>query len=204
MLEAWENAETVWYPFVWEETKDASNVIDYNIREEQTIDTSAVINGNNDTTTGIATVIPWVNAPKLIASTSIIWDLWGSSPKAIADISIWTQTYPWDTFQLTSITLTNEWWAWFTESSWAITVGKAWIYMINLEVWVLHTSSSTKTITVKKNWSDIISLTSPLNGSWWIDKVVSLSQWDVITLYCTVNTSWAAYLSWTASISFIW
>jgi hypothetical protein len=33
-------------------------VIDYNINEEQTKDVSATINANNQTTTGMATVIP--------------------------------------------------------------------------------------------------------------------------------------------------
>ena len=72
VLSARENAEKVWYSIIWEETKEASNVIDYNINPEITKDTSAVFNANNDTTTGMANVIPWVNAPKLIASTSII------------------------------------------------------------------------------------------------------------------------------------
>jgi hypothetical protein len=72
VLEARKDAEKIWYPVVWETTKDADNIIDYDIREEQTKDISAEINANNQTTTGMATVIPWVNAPKLIESTSII------------------------------------------------------------------------------------------------------------------------------------
>ena len=76
VLEARYKAEKIWYPVVWEKTKDASNVIDYNINGEITKDISSVINANNETTTGMANVIPWVNAPKLIASTSIIWDIW--------------------------------------------------------------------------------------------------------------------------------
>ena len=76
VLEARKDAEKVWFPIVWEEKKDPSNVVDYDVHEEITKDTSAVINANNDTTTGMANVIPWVNAPKLIAKTSIIWDLW--------------------------------------------------------------------------------------------------------------------------------
>lgn len=79
VLEAWEWAEKVWYPIIWEKIKDADNIIDYNIQKEVTKDTSAEINANNQTTTGMATVIPWVNAPKLIAKTSIIWidfDAW--------------------------------------------------------------------------------------------------------------------------------
>ena len=74
VLEARENAGKVWYPIVWEEVKDASNVVDNDIHEEITIDTSSVFNANNDTTTGMATVIPWVNAPKLKMSTSIYVD----------------------------------------------------------------------------------------------------------------------------------
>ena len=76
-MKEFENAEKVGYPVVWEDIKEADNVIDYNIREEITIDASSVLNWNNNTTTWMATVIPWVNAPKLIASTSIYWDLWG-------------------------------------------------------------------------------------------------------------------------------
>lgn len=73
VLSARENAEKIWYQFIWDKTEEASNVIDYNINEEITKDASAVFNANNDTTTGMANVIPWVNAPKLIAQTSIIW-----------------------------------------------------------------------------------------------------------------------------------
>lgn len=73
VLEARYKAEKVWYAIIWEKTKEDPNVIDYNINEEITKDTSAVFNANNDTTTGMANVIPWVNAPKLIAQTSILW-----------------------------------------------------------------------------------------------------------------------------------
>lgn len=76
VVEARKDAETVWYNIVWEEVKDASNVVDYDIHSEVTVDTSSVLNANNDTTTGMATVIPWVNAPKLIAETSIVGEVW--------------------------------------------------------------------------------------------------------------------------------
>lgn len=69
-------AEEVGYSVVWEEEKNASNVIDYNIRKEQTKDTFAVENMNNQTTTGMATQIPWINEPKLIWKTSVIWSSW--------------------------------------------------------------------------------------------------------------------------------
>lgn len=89
-------AEEVWYAIVWEQQKDANNVIDYNIREEQTKDVFAVDNANNQTTTGMATVIPWINAPKLIASTSIVgWaGGWGTIP--LSDLVVqWTTDYEW-------------------------------------------------------------------------------------------------------------
>ena len=81
-------AEEVWFNYVWEEKKEPSNVIDYNINSEQTKDLSAEINANNQTTTGMADVIPWVNAPKIRAETSIVggWAWWWAS---IVEISQW-------------------------------------------------------------------------------------------------------------------
>ena len=79
-------AEEIWFNYVWEEKKDPENVIDYNINSEQTKDTSATINANNQTTTGMADVIPWVNAPKLRAETSIVgWWAWWASIVEISD-----------------------------------------------------------------------------------------------------------------------
>lgn len=89
-----DNAEKVGYPVVWEEVKDASNVIDYQINEEITKDTSWEINANNDTTTGMATVIPWVNAPKLLAETSIIW-WWGKWWAEVVEISDYLSVDEW-------------------------------------------------------------------------------------------------------------
>lgn len=74
VLDARKNAEKITYQIIWKDIKDASNVIDYDIHDEITIDNSSVLNANNDTTTGMATVIPWVNAPKLKLSTSIYVD----------------------------------------------------------------------------------------------------------------------------------
>ena len=92
VLEARENAEEVWYSLVGEETKEASNVIDYNINPEITKDAASVTNANNNTTTGMAEVIPWVNAPKLIESTSIITK-WND--KTIVEISDYTSIDEW-------------------------------------------------------------------------------------------------------------
>ena len=85
VLEARYKAEEVWYSLVWEEQKEASNVVDYNINEEITKDASATENANNQTTTGMATVVPWINAPKLLAKTSIIWDSWWKNVVEISD-----------------------------------------------------------------------------------------------------------------------
>lgn len=74
VLQARYKAEEVWYAVVGEKEKELPNVIDYNIKPEITKDASAVENANNDTTTGMADVIPWINAPKLLESTSVICD----------------------------------------------------------------------------------------------------------------------------------
>ena len=92
-------SEEVWYNIVWEEKEYLSNVVEYNINREVTKDTSAVFNANNDTTTGMANVIPWVNAPKLLAATSIIWwTVWGTS---VSYCELWissTATLPANTY----------------------------------------------------------------------------------------------------------
>lgn len=93
VLEAREKAEEVWYSLVGEETKEASNVVDYKINEEITKDASAVENANNQTTTGMATVVPWINAPKLLANTSIIWGSWGGTN--IVEISDYLSADEW-------------------------------------------------------------------------------------------------------------
>ena len=71
MLEAWENADKIWYQYIWEEIREPSNIVEYNINKEITKDASNVINANNDTTTWMATLIYWVNAPKLLEKTSV-------------------------------------------------------------------------------------------------------------------------------------
>ena len=85
-LSAWKDAKEVWYQVVWEEIKESPNVIGYNIREEQTKDTFAIDNMNNQTTTWMADAIPWMNSPKLLATTSIIWGWWSAS---YCELAIW-------------------------------------------------------------------------------------------------------------------
>lgn len=111
VLEARADAEKIWYPIVWEKTKDASNVIDYNINEEITTDTSAVFNANNDTTTGMATVIPWVNEPRLLSYTSI-YDNKNLRATATASAIISVSLWPYGTrdWQMRPLSLSDEWW----------------------------------------------------------------------------------------------
>lgn len=111
VLDARIGAEKVWYPVVWEVAKDVSNVIDYNINEEITTDTSAVFNANNDTTTGMATVIPWVNAPRLLSFTSIYDnDILRASVTASASISVSLSNYGHKDWQMRPLSLSNESW----------------------------------------------------------------------------------------------
>ena len=72
VLDARKDAEVIWYNIVWEDEQLPPNVIDYNIRAEQTIDANSTMIANNQTTTGMATVIPWLNTPKLISNTSVV------------------------------------------------------------------------------------------------------------------------------------
>ena len=88
-------AEEIWYSVVWETAKEKWNVVDYNIRDEQTRDAFAVENANNQTTTGMATNIPWINEPKLVWDTSIYWGGgWWAVP--LSDLVVqWTTDYEW-------------------------------------------------------------------------------------------------------------
>jgi len=140
VLEARKDAEKIWYPVVWEEIKDASNVIDYDIRDEETKDTSATINANNQTTTGMATVIPWINAPKLIESTSII-----SAPRP------WyiqaTFNWNWDAAQ-------RPWWQ-----------ETIWNYVVSGEVWEPQYTVTWTKITIPAEWVYQIDITYPEDWS---------------------------------------
>lgn len=142
VLEARTDAEKVWYPIVWEEVKEESNVIDYDIRQEQTIEQSSVFDWNNDTTTGMANVIPWVNAPKLIESTSI----YNNVPNKTAYVKFsgsWS-TLEWGdhTWQLRPLTISDQWWAytyvlwkyfnWYVETTDScIVIPASWVYEVS-------------------------------------------------------------------------
>lgn len=141
VLEAWEDAEVVWYSIIWEEKKDASNVIDYDIHDELTTESSALFNANNQTTTGVATVIPWVNSPKLIYDTSIIWGMVNKT--AFVNFSWSWSTNEWwvHTWQLRPLTISDQWWAytfelwnyfnWYVETTEScIIIPFSWVYKV--------------------------------------------------------------------------
>lgn len=139
-------AEEVGYSVVWEVERDKSNVIDYNIRKEQTKDNFAIENANNQTTTGMATQIPWINEPKLIAKTSIIWDLWwwGGSIIWDAEIALATNTNtPPDTKWRFNILTITSWWEWWT-IDWYLMYPVPWTYVITR---VVQTNNTYRYIT---------------------------------------------------------
>ena len=193
LLDAWINAEKIWYPVVWEKKKDSDNVIDYDIREEITIDWSSVFNANNDTTTGMATVIPWVNAPKLIASTSIYWDL--SSPIWWVNIS-WTLMlqHPDDPSKsLKSWTMSDEWgWLWFSVTSDWLKIPETWRYQfdINYPLWWSNRYLVTD-IRYIRGWGaseDLIYHTWQASSNQETEtKKVELKKWDLLYAVITLH-----------------
>lgn len=185
VLEAWKDAEKVWYPVVWEEVKDASNVIDYNIRPEQTKDMSAVINANNQTTTGMANVIPWVNAPKLLADTSIVWipeQEWSFYWSVDITASTWNFTSPpwssdvyiWKYVTVSSNTLPFEW---KTNTEWLV-IPRAWWYSIQATYDTTGQSEFTAHYTLYL-WNNVIG-----SYTWWTWATstyqVNAERWDIL------------------------
>lgn len=203
VLEARYKAEKIWYPVVWEKTKDSSDVIDYDINEELTVDRSSVFNANNDTTTGMATVIPWINAPKLIADTSIYWIKWWSW----WEISV-AVNYFYDgssTYDFTSwITINTLWDWWIRVSWWNINISKTWTYLMMMTVsdW-FNNNNITKSVFVKQNGTTIITSTSPLSQSGSVTNIITLNWWDVLTISAKVNTTSQAQMNWTINITLI-
>lgn len=165
VLEPRENAEKVGYPVVWEEQKDASNVIDYQINEEITTGWSAVLNSNNDTTTWMATVIPWVNAPMLIETTSIyqnkediVW--WATVSWALS----WTRPYEntwtlrnwsiWSTYG--NIKFENKTWHWLW--NWLVIPSSWWYELyITYPLWSSIASVDMDLLITKWwHWNDVV------------------------------------------------
>ena len=199
VLEARANAEKITYPVVWEKIKDADNVIDYDIREEQTKDISAEINANNQTTTGMATVIPWINAPKLIESTSIIstpvpWYIY-----AVVNF-IWPYTNEWTVSLFPH--LSNQVWepqytVWWTNNRY-LRIPADWVYKISMTY--PYFSSSRYNVSFKffssEKWQ--IDSVSPSNWDETRDYTLQFKKWELLTASWTVTK---LDPSWTGTVS---
>lgn len=209
VLEAWQDAEKVWFPVVWEEKKDASNIIDYDIHEEITIDTSSVSNANNDTTTGMATVIPWVNAPKLIESTSIYKNV----PDATWWCHIsWTSSYMYypddPSAPIRSWNISSERWNVQFENfqtddptkNW-LKFKKAWWYNLAITRPIWWSTFSIK-CELRYAPSREVIFTYPWhnNTQTYRDTIKHyFNAWDVIYVWCTLTYTWWWWSFWTTA-----
>lgn len=141
-------AEEIWYPVVWEEIKNASNVIDYNINQEQTKDASSITNANNQTTTWLATVVPWINAPKLKSETSIIW-WWGGVRSTTATCSMSSTVQANEYTQFDTVTLS--WATGISNSGWYLTFSNKWTYLISIFYNSNNVNSTNNSLYLRRN-----------------------------------------------------
>lgn len=194
VLEARKDAEKVWFPVVWEERKDPSNVVDYDIHDEITKDASWIINANNQTTTGMATVIPWINAPKLIAQTSIVWlpeEEWSYYGTLVANnetqyITIppwWTPSYPSVNTTIISNTLP---FAFKTDSKWLV-FPRWWWYNIVVRYYGTWQSEFTRNDTLYL--SNTVIWTHSWRGTADETYQVNVKKWDVLWFKCYFTNS---------------
>ena len=196
VLDARKDAEKVWFPAVWEETKDAFNVVDYNINKEITIDQSSVPNWNNDTTTWMANVIPWINAPKLISDTSIykpiIIDKW-------PDVTVNGSTNSSSSkFQFNNLTYTVTWDIDYGNNTWYIHIPISWLYRIHVKWW-------DQRYNVYSDWSTAyyfiesvdlnVTETVELWKAFEYDNDVYFESWNQIKFYVQ-NTNWGSMNFW--------
>ena len=203
VLEEREGAEVINYPVIWEEVEDPSNVIDYNIREEQTIDTNSVINANNQTTTGMATVIPWVNAPKLIASTSIYWIKWADPSTVIIEGT--SSSHP-----LWNFTYVSTVWNYWSDSN-KLTVPEKWTYQIELSIWDNQLWWTPNTdhyddYQILVNWTVVEQIRTPLRLKWELRCAMELKKWDYIQFNYIVDDNPSSSMTryFTATVTKLW
>lgn len=182
-------AEEIWYPVVWEEIKNASNVIDYNINQEQTKDASSITNANNQTTTWLATVIPWINAPKLIADTSIVWLSSGGGVKSVTASCSMSSTLQADSYtKFNTITLVGEWD--ITNDWWDLHFSSKWTYLISISYNANNTYSTDNSLYIRRirNWSN-----SYICDYTWLPKsdtkvcTADMESWDYIRIFFKSN-----------------
>ena len=205
VLEARTDAEKIWFPIIWEQKKDASNVIDYAINEEITIWNNSFINANNDTTTWEATLVYWVNAPRLLENTSIYQN---------AQPPYWWCTATWD-FRVTVVdwdttdyvkdwVLTEEYWnVKFKDAStyptlkW-LRIPSSWYYQVDVSSF--HGSNTYKIDTefrISRWWfgNDILIYSLPWEYSSATPSAsfkYNFTEWDAIYWYVTLYYSWTS------------
>jgi len=213
MLEAWEKADKIWYQYIWEEIREPSNIVEYNINKEITKDASNVINANNDTTTWMATLIYWVNAPKLLEKTSVYRNeapLQWQSTLAFAQTLVRPDDYTWSirtatitknygniTFENVSIEAYYNNWVQTSRYNW-VEVPVSWWYQLDI-TWARWTWSSwlTSTWIKKATWiSGGETIKEHLNQNAWIvteSMKYYFNTWDKIYVYneftSTLSTS---------------
>ena len=213
VLEAWEKAEKIWYQYIGQEVKEPSNVIDYNINKEITKDASNVINANNDTTTWMATLIYWVNAPKLLEKTSVYRNevsLQWQSTLAFTQTLVRPDDYYWSirtatitknygniTFENVSIEAYYNNWVQTSRYNW-VEVPVSWWYQLDI-TWARWAWSSWLTSTWIKiaNWiSGGVTVKEHLNqNAWTVTESMKyyFNAWDKIYVYneftSTLSTS---------------
>lgn len=210
VLEARKDAEKVWFPVVWEEKKDASNIIDYDIHEEITKDASNVMNANNQTTTGMANVIPWINAPKLIAQTSIVWipeqewSFYGTAQGTIWVTGLYSPTWWYSDYYISNnVTISSQDWVHTFTTDWKwIVFPLSWWYEIKIryyttwywsvtrydDIYVWNTVIAnhswewdTQTYTVNANKWDTLWVKTRVYNNYWYDLTLNLSVLATIT-----------------------
>jgi hypothetical protein len=206
VLEARKDAEKIWFPIVWETEKDASNVIDYNINEETTIDNTSVTNANNQTTTGMATLIYWVNAPKILEKTSVyqnteslywwVTATW-TTRVTVVDAQIENTIRNWTlSNQIGNIEfkVQNDYWTLLT---W-LRIPKSWYYEIDIH-W-FHGSSTFSLdyeLNIAKWWFgndiNIYTIIWEQNSNWndW-SLTYHFIEWDTIYMYITLHYVWTS------------
>lgn len=206
VLDAWYKAEKVWYPVVWEKIKDADNVVDYDIREEITVETSSVSNANNDTTTGMATVIPWINAPKIVAETSIVS---ASNTKSGSATMSWTSAYwhvdtaePDYTATIKNFTITDETWElqYIQDAKW-IVVPKTAAYAVTM-TYSRSWASRDEITRFVQDWETLHSYTPPDYSIHTGTFYVFLTKWKHIYVEVDIRYIGSSSLSWTSTVSF--
>lgn len=189
VLQARYKAEEVWYAVVGEKEKELPNVVDYNIKTEITKDTSAVENANNDTTTGMADVIPWVNTPKLIADTSIIgWWLKVSTASANKSMTGGSNA------AIDWYTISSNGWDIYIDDAHPARIYSAswWTYMVGINLYTSNANASLDCLFYGRKSDGTITYRDNFYISWWLSNqethtaVVTVEPWWYFMLYITL------------------